>query len=171
MKISIKLLLIILLMVTSSVGAKAYDWSVNKPELEKPDTREIKLKKYLENQNSPLSQHSNDLIEIADKYELRYSFIPAITGRESTFCKFIPQYSFNCYGWGPSMKFKSWEDGMEKVAKGLKENYIQKWGKDTVDKIAPTYASSLTWASGVKNFMLQIENTAISEYHTLEPNL
>lgn len=171
MKISIKLLLISFLVIAIPKAAVASDWSVNKPIVKNPDLRTIKLKTYLKNQNSPLSSHADNLIKTADKYGLRYSFLPAIAGRESTFCRFIPQNSFNCYGWGPSIKFQNWEDGIEKVALGLKENYIQKWSKDTVDEIAPIYASSPTWASGIKNFISQIENTQIPEYHLLEPNL
>lgn len=154
------------------IAGAILNWSVVSYEIPSfPDTRTLRLKTYLEAQNSPLTKHADDFVKIADKFGLRYSFLPAVAGRESTFCKFIPQNSFNCYGWGPGIKFGSWEDGIEKVALGLKKNYIQKWGKDTVDEIAPIYASSPTWASGIKNFISQIENTQIPEYHSLQPNL
>lgn len=171
MKISIYLLCCILVLALPK-AASAADWRVTSEEEDSfQDTREIKLKKYLENQNSPLLSHTDDLIQIADRYKLRYSFIPAIAGLESGFGKLIPYQSYNCYGWGPGIRFESWEDGMEKVARGIKENYVQKWGKDTVDKIAPVYASSPTWAIRIKNFISQIESTETPEYFTLQPNL
>lgn len=171
MKITIKLVLLGLLILAFPKTAYASDWNIRNPISLNNDKREVKLKTYLEKQKSPLLPYVNSLIRISDKYELRYSFIPAIASLESSSCKKIPFNSYNCYGWGPGIKFESFEDGFEKVAAGIKEKYVDKWGKDTVDKIAPIYAASPTWASRIKNFIYQIENTSIPEYHQLEPNL
>ena len=160
------------ILLTSDTVFADYSVVSEKKSSETFAERVLKLKTYLELQGSILSTHSEKFVEIADKYGLRYSFLPAICGRESTFAKHYIKGTFNCYGWGPSIKFQSWEDGIEKVAKGLKENYITKWGKDTVGEIAPIYAESQTWASGVSLFIAQIESTKIpSEHHELEPSL
>jgi hypothetical protein len=52
--------------------------------------------------------------------------------------------------------FDKWEDSVMTVGKGLRENYINK-GADTVEKIAPIYASNPAWADKVKYFMAQFE--------------
>lgn len=163
--------LALVLFLQTPTSAKA-DYSAVAQKGSKFDDRSLKLKTYLERQDSPLSPHVDDFIKIADKYGIRYSLLPAISGRESTFGKHIPYGSYNCYGWGPSIRFQSWEDGIEKVAKGLKENYIQKGNRTTVDQIAKMYAQSQTWSSGVNSFIYEIENTKISsERHVLKPSL
>ena len=52
------------------------------------------LRQYLEWQNSPLASHASTFIEVAEKYNLPWTLLPAICGRESTFGKKIPENSF-----------------------------------------------------------------------------
>lgn len=175
MKTILSLSITIILLLLAFPYKNAYaDYKVASQSEEQEDkSREntIRLKKFLEKQDSELSIYADKFVEIANKYNLRYSLLPAICGRESTFAKHYIRGTYNCYGWGPSIKFKSWEDGIEKVAKGIKENYVQKWGKSTVNEIGTIYAESKTWASGVNNFISMIESTEIPEAHSLEPSL
>jgi len=127
--------------------------------IDKRDRRIEKLKSFLESYNSPFSSQANYLVETADKYKIDWKLIPAISGVESTFGKRIPHDSYNAYGWvNGKYKFNSWEESFEKVAKTLKEDYIDR-GIDTPEKIGPVYAPpSKTWASKVSYFINKLEN-------------
>jgi hypothetical protein len=122
------------------------------------DPRVQKLTKFLQSYNSPLTDYAQNFIESADKYQLDWRLIPAITGVESTFGKQIPLDSFNAYGWNNGyFKFKSWEDSIEHVTKVLREKYFDR-GLDNPFKIGPVYAPpSKAWAGKVVFFMQKIE--------------
>lgn len=118
-----------------------------------------KLRNFLESYNSPFSTKATYLVEITDKYGIDWKLIPAISGVESTFGRQIPYNSYNAYGWANgTYKFNSWEESFEKVAKTLKEKYIDR-GLDTPEKIGPVYAPpSKTWVGKVHYFMNKLEN-------------
>lgn len=123
------------------------------------DYRISALKKYLEGNKSPLSPYASDFVTLADKYNIDYRLVPAISGVESTFGKQIPMGSFNAYGWaGGEYRFSSWEDSISEVSKTLKTNYIEK-GAVTIDQIARIYCppSSSSWAWKVKYFIGKID--------------
>ena len=123
-----------------------------------PDERVEKLKTYLEFHNSPLAPYARVFVEKADQYQLDWRLVASISGVESTFGKNLPYNSYNAYGWnGGNFYFQSWEDGIDTVSKTLRQNYMDKWGADTVYEIAPIYAPpSSTWARNVNYFMEQI---------------
>lgn len=122
------------------------------------DARPQIIKKYLENYNSPLLPYANLIVKTADKYSIDFRLITAIAQQESNLCKIIPYNSYNCWGWGitsvSSLGFDSYEEGIETVSKGLKENYIDK-GYLTPDQIMTKYtpSSNGSWAHGVNLFM------------------
>ena len=122
------------------------------------DYRVKVLKAYLSKHNSPLADYAGYFVETADKYNIDWRLVPAISGVESTFGKRIPANSFNAYGWANgAYKFKSWEDSIEIVSKTLREKYIDR-GAPSIAKIARRYAPpSSTWAGKVKFFMRKIE--------------
>lgn len=134
--------------------------SVSSVKVERAQNLENFFIKY----KSPLVGTGTALVSIADEYEIDYRLIPAIAGMESTLCKRIPHESNNCWGWGVYgdnvIRFESFEDGAEKVAKGLKENYIGR-GLDTPEKIAPVYTppNSGNWKVGVRFFMTEIDKS------------
>jgi hypothetical protein len=125
------------------------------------DARPELIRQYLERYNSPLVQHAELLVETADKYQLDYRLLTAIAQQESNLCKRIPPGSYNCWGWGihsrGTLMFSSYEEGIETVSKGLKENYIDK-GFVTPDQIMKKYTplSPGSWARGVNLFMDQM---------------
>lgn len=131
-------------------------------ESKKLDNRGRILSDYLASFNSPLQYHAEDFIEAADAYELDWKLIPAIAGVESTFGKRIPG-GFNAWGWGvygtQAIYFSSWRAGIYTLAKGLRENYLNKGLTDpyAMNRI---YASSPTWGSKVAYFMQDIERFA-----------
>ena len=126
--------------------------------------RNLKIKtlaNFFKLNNSPLESYSATFIDEAEKNELNWKLIPAITGVESSFGKAIPKNSYNAYGWNNGdYYFKSWEEGIIIVSKTLNEKYRQGWGADDPYEIGRYYAASPTWANRVVSFMKQIENTS-----------
>lgn len=139
-------------------------------KLNSADARVEILANYLKDYRSPLADSAQDLVVIADKYQLPWTLLPAIAGKESGFGKVIPYGSFNAWGWGiyagqtSGVNFSSWAGAIEKVAAGIKKDYFDK-GLNSVEKMEPAYTpSSLergnTWSEGVNYFIWEIENYA-----------
>lgn len=126
------------------------------------DARYEIIRQYLARHDSPLKSNAELIVSAADKYGLDYRLTTAIAMKESGLCKAIPENSYNCWGWGIHskgvLKFDSYEEGIEEVSKGLKENYLD-LGYTTPEEIMSKYAhpSSTTWADGVSYFMEQME--------------
>ncbi len=126
------------------------------------DARPEIIRNFLKVNNSPLEPYANFIVEASDKYGLDFRLITAIAQKESGLCRVIPPESYNCWGWGIHSKgtlgFDSYEEGIETVSKGLKDNYIDK-GYVTIEEIMKKYAhpDSTTWAEGVGYYMKQME--------------
>jgi hypothetical protein len=118
------------------------------------------LEKFLKKYNSPLTASAETFVKVADKYDLDYRLLPSISCVESTCGKFLIQETHNPFGWGGGyIYFRSYDEAIERVGKGLSDIYLSR-GLDTVEKIAPVYAPpSTTWASKVRYFMNQIDDT------------
>lgn len=131
-------------------------------EFEQVD-REAILKKFLQKYNSPLAESADTFVEIADKYDLDYRLLPAISCMESTCGKKIAKGTYNPFGWGGgTIKFKSFDEAIEKVGKGVYEIYALK-GMNTPEEMAPVYVPPMQshWIKGVNYFLNQIDETAI----------
>ena len=126
------------------------------------DARPGIIKNYLLEYNSPIADYSHKIVEVADKYSLDFRLITAIAQQESNLCKRIPPGSHNCWGWGihseGSLGFDSYDEGIEAVSKGLRQNYLDK-GYTEVDDIMRIYTplSDGSWARGVKTFMADMQ--------------
>lgn len=126
------------------------------------DARSLILKNFLTLNKSPLANYSDLLVETADKYSLDFRLIPAIAMVESTGGRVIPAGSHNAWGFANgATRFGSWEEAIEKVAKTLKEDYINK-GLATPELIMPKYAPPSVakggpWAKGVNFFFEKLE--------------
>ncbi|OGH06136.1 MAG: hypothetical protein A2W22_04520 [Candidatus Levybacteria bacterium RBG_16_35_11] len=129
------------------------------------DNRARILRKFLEEWNSPLSDNAEDFVSYADKYNLDWRLVAAISGLESTYGHAIPPGSYNGWGWGiygtNTHYFNSWEDGIETVSKGLREQYMDSWGATNVYEIGRIYAASPTWALRVDSNMAIIADFAL----------
>jgi hypothetical protein len=129
------------------------------------DTRAELIRTYLEYYKSPLVPLANFIVQISDKYGIDYRLIPAIAQQESNLCKVIPEGSYNCWGWGihskGSLGFTSYEEAIDTVSKGLKEEYIDK-GFTNPEEIMSKYTpmSQGSWAFGVSHFMEEMENVS-----------
>ncbi len=137
--------------------------AVLKNEVIEPDERAEKLTALLEKYDSPLVPYAEDFVAMADKHQIDWRLLPAITGVESTFGRQIPYHSYNAYGWNNGhYRFQSWENSIEIVSKALKEKYYDR-GLDNPYKIGPVYAPpSSTWAKRVNAFMERIEPSRIN---------
>lgn len=137
----------------------------------KMDRKAEILSAYLAKFNSPMQYHAQDFIDASQTFGLDWKMLPAIAGVESTFGKNIPG-GYNAYGWGiygsNRVYFKSWRDGMFTVAKGLKENYVNR-GLTNPYSMNRVYAASPVWGSKVTYFMLDLEKF-YKEYEALGQN-
>ena len=126
------------------------------------DARSEILKQYLAFYDSPLTAYANFIVVMADKYKIDFRLITAIAQQESNLCKVIPAGSFNCWGWGihskGSLGFVSFEEGIEIVSAGLKNEYLDK-GYTSPEEIMSKYTplSNGSWAYGVTKFLSQME--------------
>ncbi len=126
------------------------------------DARSEIVRQYLNSYSSPLATYSDEIVQLADKYGIDYRFIPAIAQQESGLCRFIPEGSHNCWGWGinsaSNLGFDSYSDAIETVTRGLKKNYID-MGLTTPSQIMTKYTpqSNGSWARGVNEFMSAME--------------
>ena len=122
----------------------------------KNDDRAERLARFLESRNSPMSADATSLIEIADRYDIDWKFLPAIAGVESTFATATPGSSYNPYGWNNgNFRFKNWVVASDYVAKEIRS----RWGTNgeiTPWQVGPGYAASPTWASRVNFYMKTI---------------
>ena len=101
---------------------------------------------------------------MADRYNLDWRFLPAITGIESIFGNRIAYQTYNPFGWGGGyIKFNSWQDGIETVGKSLGERG-EKAGISTPSEWAPTYCppNSANWTRGVNHFMSELEQEQLA---------
>jgi hypothetical protein len=130
------------------------------------DARATLLRKFFSKYSSPLESHSDYVVLQADKYNIDYRLIPSIAMQESTGCKFIPDDSYNCWGYGiygnNVLRFANYAEGVERVSRGLREDYYNH-GLDTPQKIMrkytpPSIALGGPWAYGVEFFFNQIED-------------
>lgn len=126
------------------------------------DSRVANLKAFFRKYNSPLYDFAEKIVEVSDKYQFDYRLLPAIAMQESNLCRIIPENSYNCWGWGIYgsiiTRFNSYDEAIEKVAKGIKENYLDK-GLVTASAIMKKYTPSSpgSWSYGVNTFLKQLE--------------
>lgn len=148
---------------------KAQEVSVsNSAEIENSNTnyeidmRIIYLKEFLDKYNSPLADYSEEIVQLADRYNLDWRLIPAISGVESTFGKNLPVGSYNAYGWANGRyAFDSWENSIQIVSQTLREKYYDN-GAEDINHIAKRYAPpSTTWSWKVKYFMNKIDSIPV----------
>jgi len=126
------------------------------------DNRVANLKNFFRKYNSPLFDYADLIVNLSDKYHFDYRLLPAIAMQESNLCKYIPEDSHNCWGWGiygnTVTKFDSYDEAITAVAKGLKEQYLDK-GLITASAIMEKYTPSSpgSWQKGVNTFLRMLE--------------
>jgi hypothetical protein len=131
------------------------------------DNRVKILTSYLNKYDSPLAPYASNFVAAADKYNLDWRLVAAISGVESTFGKEIPNDSYNAWGWGVYgdnvIDFKSWDDGINTVSEGLRDRYMNQWGGQDIYQIGAMYAASPAWAGHVQLYLDNIQAFALSD--------
>jgi hypothetical protein len=127
-------------------------------EIGTADSRAANLKSFFRKYNSALYDEAEFIVQVSDENQFDYRLIPAIAMQESNLCKYIPDDSYNCWGWGiygnNVTKFSSYHEAIETVAEGLKKEYIDKGlvrASDIMEKYTPS--SNGSWAHGVNTFL------------------
>lgn len=126
------------------------------------DGRTKNLKQFFRKYNSDLYDHADYIVKVSDKYQFDYRLLPAIAMQESNLCRFIPENSYNCWGWGIYgtlvTRFSSYEEAIDTVALGIKTHYIDQ-GLVTASSIMRKYTppSTGSWAKGVNTVLGWLE--------------
>lgn len=128
------------------------------------DARAKLVENFFKVYSSILANYSQLFVEVAEKHNLDFRLLPAIAMQESNGGKRVINGSFNPFGYGIYgnlvVRFSSWEDGIERVGKALREDYLNQ-GLTTPNAIMTKYTpSSLekggVWAKGVSSFMEEL---------------
>ena len=133
----------------------------------KRDDRVVRLKRYLQSHASPMAGSASVFIKEADRLGLDWKLVAAIAGNESYFGWYIPENSYNGWGWAVwtgmsyGAAFKNWEEGITVVSEGLKSDYIDQ-GLTAIDQIGQKYAADPEWSWKVSHFMKEIEQFDMS---------
>ncbi|MFH1833203.1 MAG: hypothetical protein ABH816_03535 [Candidatus Levyibacteriota bacterium] len=160
-----------LIMPEASYAKDEYDQKIIKvisssTTLKTEDSRTNLLRHFLNNYNSPLAANADTFVEEADKNNLDWRFVAAISGVESTFGLEIPYKSYNAWGWGiygdNMIRFNSYDEGIKVISKSLREKYINAWGAQDIHQIGRFYAASPTWSQRVVYLMEKVDEFAIN---------
>lgn len=125
------------------------------------DPRAAKIDQVFEQYNCPLTGMGSVFVEEADKNNIPYWVVAAISFQESSCGKQIPYVddrpSYNAWGWavyGDMVReFDSWEDGIRVVSKYMNERFFSQ-GVTDLCVIMKTYTppSQGSWCKGVDYF-------------------
>lgn len=125
------------------------------------DARASLIDNFFTHYKSPMIGLGKVIVEKSDKYNLPFGLLPAIAQCEGNLGKVMPSGSFNTWGWAiygdKVTRFNSWEEAIEKVSKGLRQNYFDK-GFNTPQRIMKRYTPSSTgsWADCVSQFLEEL---------------
>lgn len=124
------------------------------------------VKNYLKRYNSPMVNHTDELITAAERYNLDPLLLVAIAQCESNLGRKMPTDDcYNPFGWGihsrGTLCFNSWAEGFEKVAKGLAEKYFAK-GYQSPEEIMKKYTplaleKNGSWAKCINQFLNELK--------------
>lgn len=127
------------------------------------DARSELLRQYLAHFNSPLEPYADLIVQMSDQYDFDYRWMVAIAMQESTLCKFIPENSYNCWGWGiygdKVTRFDSYEDAIRRIAPQFKQIFLQNNHSKDPFTVMRSYTppSDGSWAEGVLKAMSDLQ--------------
>lgn len=129
------------------------------------DARSKIITNFFQGYNAPLANFSSTFVEVADKYQLDWRLLPSIAMQESNGGKKVIANSYNPFGYGIygslTIKFKSWEEAINRVGKALREDYLNQGLKTPYQIMAkytpPSLSKGGAWAKGVSTFMEELQ--------------
>jgi hypothetical protein len=128
------------------------------------DARAKIVENFFKGYKSVLANYSSDFVETADKYDLDYRLLPSIAMQESNGGRITPHDSYNPFGYGiyggKVARFNDWDEAIERVGRGIREDYVNK-GLTTPEEIMakytpPSLEKGGAWAKGVQIFMAEL---------------
>lgn len=122
------------------------------------DIRVKKIQNYLVSKDSPLAPFAQYIVDESDKYDLSYTLIVSIAGKESSFGIYNAG-SFNAWGVRASKGFRnfsSWKDAIEFEANLLSNYYRENMNTAIQKKYCPDVECSSSWVTDVTNFQEDI---------------
>ena len=133
--------------------------------IEARDGRAKIIEDFFKGYSAPLVKQADLFVEVADRYALDWRLLPAISMQESNGGRRIIQSSKNPFGYGiygdKVLEFESFEQAIERVGRGLKEDYINQGLKNPTEIMAKYTPTSLekggAWAKGVLTFMEELK--------------
>ncbi len=132
--------------------------------IQKADARAKIIENFFKGYNAPLAEFASEFVNVADKYQLDYRLLPSIAMQESNGGRKIIEGSKNPFGYGiyggSVLRFTSYGESIERVGKGLREDYLNK-GLTKPEQIMakytpPSIALGGPWAKGVSAFMEEL---------------
>lgn len=134
------------------------------------DIRVEKIYRYLQKYHSPMLKHTQDLVMLADQYQVDPFLIVAIAQCETNLGKKSPEDCFNAFGLGiygdKKACFDNWPHNLEAMSKTLRTKYLD-YGLVTPEQIMEKYCpasiekSDGHWAKCVNKFKADVENISL----------
>ncbi len=133
-------------------------------EIQKKDARAKIIEDFFKGYKAPLSDFADEFVSVAQKYNLDWRLLPAIAMQESNGGRKVIEDSNNPFGYGiyggAVLKFSSFEEAIERVGRGLREDYLNKGlktPKEIMAKYTPPAVPSGSWAKGVSTFIEELQ--------------
>ncbi len=148
--------------VQATYGTVPENLNVSEAEIISSDARSELINNFMAKYKSPMGGIGEAVVENADENGIPFWIVPAIAQCESNLGKRVPHGSNNAWGWGvygdKVTSFATWEEGIEKVSKGLGKNYLGE-GLNTPEKIMKKYtpSSNGSWAHCVNEFLKELK--------------
>lgn len=141
-----------------SASSAAFVHDIDKSE---EDNRAVILREFLLQYNSPLADSAETFVREADRNNLDWRLVAAISGVESWFGQRIPPNSYNGWGYGVYgnnvRRFNSWDEAIILISSDLRVKYMNKWKATDVQSIGRIYAADPKWSGKVQHFLNKID--------------
>ena len=134
---------------------------------QKGDMRFIALRKFLEDNNSPLSPYADVLINSADEAGMDYRLLVGISAVESNLCKVPTQRldsslpTNNCWGYGKNgsrfLEFNSFIESIQVVTRGIAKGYGSNPSPKQMQNVYCTSCTGSSWRDQVNDTMNRID--------------
>jgi hypothetical protein len=132
------------------------------------EERAAKIDAFFGRWDLPLTGYGMDFVKAADAYGVDWRLVASIAFNESTGGKFMIKGTYNPFGWGHGkIKFKSFQDSIEKVTKHLSGQHpatSQYYAGKTLEQVLDAYNPPSVrhdYKKLVKGTMNKISATAV----------